>query len=292
MNRLQLNLLLLVVVAALATTIYFTQKKEEKGPALTALNDGNLSRIRIEHPDAAAIELQKQPDGQWRLTEPVAAATDRFEVASLLALTSFERKYELAVADVDLKELGLAPPLYRIQLDDQTLEIGAQEPISFRRYIRVGDQIALIEDPPSAPLDADYSELIAKELLPSGAKIAKIVLPGLTLARSSDAEPWALTPEQADATAAQKQQLADAWLAARSMWNGKMPSDASGEPLTITLQDGSEVHLQIAAREPQLLIDNPALQLRYTLSRALEDSLLKLPQPTTAAPPGAEPAPL
>lgn len=287
MNRLQLNLVLVFVVAALATTLYFTQKKEEKGPPLTALNGSSLTSIRIEHPDAAAVQLLKQ-DGQWRITEPVQAATDPFEVASLISLATMEAKHRLPVAEVDLKELGLAPPAYRITLNDQVLAFGNQEPINFRRYIHVGEQVALIDDPPAGPLDADYSELVAKELLPAGAKIAKIEVPGLTMTQSDADGGWALTPAQADASNDRKQQLADAWKTARSMWNGLMPEDASGEPVTITLQDGTEMKLQIAAREPQLIIDRPALKVRYTLSRALEEQLLALPPPP-AAPAAAVP---
>lgn len=286
MNRLHLNLALVLVVAALAATLYFTQKKEEKGPPLTALTEATLERIRIEHPNAPAIALQKQDD-QWRLTEPVQAAADGLEVASIVNLSTAEAKRKLAVADVKLSELKLDPPQYTVTLNDIRLELGDSEPIEFRRYVRVGEEIALIDEPSSAALDRDYSDLVAKELLPAGAEIVKIEVPGLTLARSTDGQSWSLSPDQPEASADQKQKLADAWKSARAMWNAAAPAGEAGggEPVTITLKDGV-VNLLVVAREPQLVIGNPALGVHYTLSKALEAELLQLP--TAAAP--SEPA--
>ena len=292
MNRLHLNLALVLVVAALAATLYFTQKKEEKGPPLTALTEATLERIRIEHPNAPAIALQKQDD-QWRLTEPVQAAADGLEVASIVNLSTAEAKRKLAVADVKLSELKLDPPQYTVTLNDIRLELGDSEPIEFRRYVRVGEEIALIDEPSSAALDRDYSDLVAKELLPAGAEIVKIEVPGLTLARSTDGQSWSLSPDQPEASADQKQKLADAWKSARAMWNAAAPAGEAGggEPVTITLKDGV-VNLLVVAREPQLVIGNPALGVHYTLSKALEAELLQLPAAAAPSEPAAPTTPV
>ncbi len=288
MNRLHLNLALLVVVVALGATLYFTQKKEQKGPPLTPLTEATLERIRIEHPDTKAIALQKR-DGRWWLTEPVEAAADPLEVASITNLAGIEAQRKLASAEVELKQLKLDPPGYTVTLNDTRLEFGDSEPIEYRRYVRVGDEIALIADPSATALDADYSELVAKELLPKDAEIVAIEVPGLRLARSEDQQSWQLTPESPDASADQKQALVSAWKSARAMWNAAAEADSTGEPITIKLKDGA-VQLRLIAREPQLIIENPTLGVRYTLSKALGDELLQLPPPPTAAPP-AEPAP-
>jgi len=286
MNRLHLNLALVVVVSALGATLFFTQKTEVKGPPLTPLTDATLERIRIEHPGAKAIALQKIA-GQWRLTEPVDAAADPLEVASITNLASIEAQRKLASAEVELEQLKLDPPAYTVTLNDVRLEFGDSEPIEYRRYVRVGDEIALIADPSATALDADYSELVAKELLPKNAEIVEIEVPGLRVYRSEDQQSWQLFPENPEAGADQKQAFVSAWKSARAMWNATAESSSTGEPITIKLKDGV-VRLRLIAREPQLIIENPDLGVRYTLSKALGDDMLQLPQPAAAAgdPPG------
>lgn len=283
MTRLQLNLALIVIVAGLAAVLFFTKEEEKKGPPLTTLTEAAVERIRLEHPDRPAIALVKQ-DGQWRLTEPVETRADPLEVASIVSLATLEAKRKLAVAEVDLKELKLDPPVYRVTLNDTVLAIGDSEPIEYRRYIRVGEEIALTDDPPSAALDADFSDLVAKELLPPGAMIRRIEVPGLTLVRSADGQSWTETPAQAGASADQKQKFVDGWQSARAMWNAAIPAgeeNKPGEPVTI-VHDGGELKLKIVAREPQLIIENPAAKVRYTLSKALENEILRLPDPPKA----------
>ena len=64
------------------------------------------------------------------------------------------------------------------------------------------------------------------------------------------------------------------------MWNARTPEGAadSGEIVRLELADGT-VELRVVAREPQLLIDRADYGVRYTLSKADADKLLKLPQP-------------
>jgi hypothetical protein len=280
MTRLQLNLALIVLIGGLAALLYFTKDDEKKGPPLTALTDATLERIRIEHPGKPAIALARQ-DGQWRLTEPVQVLADPLEVASIVTLATMEAKRKLAVADVDLKELKLDPPSYRVTLNETVLAIGDSEPIEYRRYIRVGEEIALTDDPPGAALDADYADLVSKDLLPPNADIRRIEVPGLTLTRSADGQSWTESPAQAGTTSDQKQKFVDGWKNARAMWNAAVPAgeaDKPGEPVTV-VHAGGELKLKIVAREPQLILENPVVGVRYTLSKALESEILRLPDP-------------
>lgn len=278
MNRMAVNGALVLVVAGLAATVYFTQKKEEKGPPLTTLAEDAVTSIRIEHPDQPAIKLEK--DGMlWKLTEPVQAPTDLFQVASLVNLATLETRRTLKASEVQLPELKLEPPQFTITLNDQALAFGDIEPFEYRRYVKVGDTVALIDDPSAITVDADYSELVAKEILPGSAEIEKIAVPGLTVTRGEDGKSWTATPASDAATTDALAAFVDAWQRARAMWNAKMPDDgAIGEPITLTLKDGV-VELVLVSREPQLVLDRPDLKIRYTLSKADENQLLKLPEP-------------
>lgn len=277
MKRTALNLLLLAVVAGLGLWVWLGAENPEKGPPLTALEESAITRIAVEHPQQPAIRLEKR-DGSWFLTEPVQSAADPFEVNGILSLTSLEREQTLD-AGVDRAALELAPPQYSVTLDDTRIDIGGTEPIKFRRYVAVGDTVGLVADPPSAALDADYSDLVAREIVPKGRTLQRIELPGLTLAR--EGETWKST-EQPDADPAQLAKLAQAWQDARALWNAAEPAEgSSGDNVRLVLEDGSAIELKVQAREPQLLLARPALKVHYTVSKALVKELFELPSKDT-----------
>jgi hypothetical protein len=286
MKRMQLNMGLFAAVVGLAVAVWVGRDKPEKLPPLTSLSQDAVTSISIAHPDTPEIKLSKQ-DGSWRLTAPVDAPTDPFEVSSLVGLAKLDVERSLALSEVDQKELKLDPPQYTITLNDQALAFGDAEPIKFRRYIKHGDAVALVSDPPSAALDADYSDLVSKDLLPKAAKIQRIEVPGLDVDRSSGA--W-VAEGHSDASADQLSQFVDAWTSAHAMWNAARPADAgdAGKPIRIVLADG-EIKLRLIETEPQLVIDSPAYGVRYTLSKADADKLLVLPKPAPTPTPSVAP---
>src|SRR4051812_2336113 len=124
MQRQRLNIALAVVLVALAAGIYFSQKKEEKKPPLTTLTADAINTVLIEHPEAPAIKLEKQADSNWKLTEPVQAIADKFEISGILNLATLEQKKTLAPATVKLADLGLDPPEYTVTVNGVKLAIG------------------------------------------------------------------------------------------------------------------------------------------------------------------------
>jgi hypothetical protein len=284
MKRQHLNLLLLVIVAGLGVAVWFGQKKaEEKKPPLTTLDKNAVDVIAIEHPGSPAIRLGKQ-NGVWMLTAPVQAESDPFEVAALVGLadTSLQQK----MTDGDLKELGLAPARYRITLNEHTIDFGGEEPLKYRRYVLVdGKQIGMIDDPGSAAFDADYSDLVSKNLLPANAEITRISAPKLAIEKTAD-NAWS-SPDHPEAKPEQLLAVVNAWKNAKAMFNATVdPQDAKAEPITLTLSDGRTLGFFIVSRDPQLVLSRPDLGVRYTLSKADIDALLKLGDaaPTAAAP--------
>jgi hypothetical protein len=287
MTRSHLNIVLALAAVGLGALLWFSREQPETFPPLTPLQQAEVSSIELAHPDAPLIRLEKQGTA-WRLTAPVSAPADDFEVSSLVNLATLEIKRSLPLAEAYLKQLQLDPPNYTITLNSHVLGFGDTEPIEFRRYVRSGDQLALVLDPPSAALDRDYSDLVARQLLPAGAQIQRIELPQLTVARKEQGG-W-IAEQKPDAGSDELQALVDTWRDLRAMWNAARPADAgdAGEPVRIVLADG-ELNLRIVEREPQLKIDNPAYGVRYTVSRAELDKLLNLPEPTPS--PAASPTP-
>lgn len=280
MKRSHLNLVLLAVAGGLGAAVWFAQETVEKGPPLTALQQDAITRIAVEHPGKPAIRLEKK-DGAWHLTAPVQSETDKYEIGGILSLADLEVKSKLD-AGVDRAALELDPPKYTVTLDDTRIALGGAEPIKYRRYVESGGVIGLVDDPPSAALDADYSDLVSKAVVPEQASLKKIELPGLVLEKNAEGI-WS-SPQQGEATAAQVAQLADAWKTARALWNAAEPPEGStGDAVRLTLDDGRVIELIVQARDPQLVLASKALGVRYTLSKVLDAELFKIPEPEAEA---------
>lgn len=292
MNRTILNGGLLVIAIGLGVAVWISGKKDDdksSGP-LTSLAPAAVDRISIEHPDSPAIKLEKR-DGEWKLVAPVQADTDSFEVSALVGLADTKRQSELTDHDLDYKALGLEPPAFRITLNDQTLDFGGDEPIRYRRYVRVnGDKVALIDNPSSAALDKDYSDLLSKSIVPLGAQITKLALPGLTIEKNAAGE-WA-SPEHPQAKPIDLQTVVDAWNGSKAMWNGaELAQGSQGEAVAVTLADGRTLNFIVTARAPQFILSRPDLNVRYTIDKNEVGKMLELPKPGEAKPAVETPLP-
>ncbi len=277
MNRSRLNLLLAVIVLALGAGAWWAKQHKDKPKALlTPLAAEGVSRIVVEWPGSPTIKLEKQ-GGNWLLEEPVKTRADGFEAVGATSLASTEVQSTLDGEGLDLKELGLDPPDHTVTLNEVKIEFGATEPLQSRRYVRVDGVVKLIEDPNSAALDKDYADLVSKQLFAAGDELVKIELPTLVLSKGADGN-WTAPAGTANATPQKLKTLADGWKAAQSMWNEAAPGAAPlGDAMRITTADGRVYSYLVVATDPQLVLYSPALKVRYQLSKALADELLKLP---------------
>lgn len=287
MKRKHVNLLLALLLLGLAAALYFGSQEQEPPAPLTALAPAEIERVRIEHADAPAIVLEKE-GGEWRLSEPVQARSDGFEVNSLLALAEADTHKRFAAAEVDPASLGLSPPKYTVILNDTPIAFGDTEPLQHQRYVQIGEEIALIDDLGSAAFDEDFSDLVAKTVLPQGAELVRLELPGLTLLRENGG--WRSEPPDDGASAERIEATVEAWQRARAMWNAAETEEApQGEPVRLLTEDGETVDLVVIAREPQLIVSRPDYGVRYHLSKDLAGELLQLP-PADEAPQSDPPA--
>ncbi len=278
MKRKHLNLLLAVLTIGLLAAVYFSQEKPEPPPPpLTSLDGQDIDRILVQHVGSPDIRLEK-PKDQWWLVAPVITRAETIEVNALLDLATRPSQRQYPASEMDLAELALDKPRQVIQLNDTRIEFGGLDAIESHRYVRVGDTVHMIVDPPSAALDADYQDLVAKRLIPADAKIARIQLPGLTLARG-DKEGWRVTPQSADQGADAAQQMVDAWQRAQAMWitplNKKIPTQGH-----VRIEFGEEVfEFGILKHDTQLILSRPDLNVQFTLPKTLEAELFELKPP-------------
>ncbi len=288
MNRSRLNFLLLVIVLALSAGVFFAKRdKHQPKETLTPLAAEGVNKIVIEWPGSPTITLEKQA-AEWLLTTPVKARADRFEAVGATSLASTEVQSDVDGAGLDLKELGLMPPDHSITLNGVKIDFGGSDALKGRRYVRVNGAVKLIDDPATAALDKDYADLVAKDLFGLSDELVQIELQGLTLIKAANGE-WVAPAGTANATPAALKTLAEGWQSARAMWNEAAPGDApQGQALHFTLKGGRVVDYWVVATDPQFALYSPTLKIRHQLSKALADTLLKLPTTpaaTAAAPP-------
>lgn len=276
MTRASLNLVMGGLIVAIGTGLYLSRETPEPEVPLLAVSEDAITRIEIAHPGQPEIVLRRDGE-EWQLVAPVAARADAFEVASLTRLAGLPVRRDVA-PEADRAALGLLPPSFEVRLNGQALAFGEREPLSSQRYLAVGERVVLVDNPPGSALDADYSDLVSKQLLPAEAGITRISLPGLTLIREDGR--WQ-SPEAPEAPADQLLSLVEAWQNAQAMWNSTAleVDAAANETAQITLEDGRELLWVIARREPQFELIRPDLRVQHTLSRTLVETLLSLSAP-------------
>ncbi len=115
------------------------------GTALLALNCGQPGSIRVIRNNQLQLAFTQHADG-WKLSHPSTAEVKQQRVETLAAICNARGQQGFAVAGHKLNTFGLLPPVLTLQLNEQVLQFGNIEPISGNRYVRIGQQILLVDD--------------------------------------------------------------------------------------------------------------------------------------------------
>ncbi|MDH5514073.1 MAG: DUF4340 domain-containing protein [Gammaproteobacteria bacterium] len=256
-RRLLLNLMLAIVVLGLALFIYIDPDKatDDNRSTISNIDPDSVSSIKITRLQGEPLSFVKR-DGQWFIVGQTEYRADDFQVGTLLALlrSVTDRKYPAST--LDLKPMGLMPPLVDISFDDARFEIGTTEPIDRNRYVMHDTTVYLVPDRFQHLLNARYTNFIDRRLLPPGAVVTRLELPGLSLQRDSDMN-WQLQPEDKTVGADAIRTLVSDWENARALYV-REASGYLGETLRVHLQGVDEA-------------------LEFTLQRDYKDIILSRP---------------
>ena len=256
-RRLLLNLMLAIVVLGLALFIYIDPDKatDDNRSTISNIDPDSVSSIKITRLQGEPLSFVKR-DGQWFIVGQTEYRADDFQVGTLLALlrSVTDRKYPAST--LDLKPMGLMPPLVDISFDDARFEIGTTEPIDRNRYVMHDTTVYLVPDRFQHLLNARYTNFIDRRLLPPGAVVTRLELPGLSLQRDSDMN-WQLQPEDKTVGADAIRTLVSDWENARALYV-REASGYQGETLRVHLQGVDEA-------------------LEFTLQRDYKDIILSRP---------------
>jgi len=281
-RRAWLNLALLSLVIILGVLAYFEPggKKVEVQPPLLALSQSQVNRIRIEARNNQPVQLERTSDG-WMITDPIQVAASDYRVNNMLQLLTATSYSFFSVTERPLSEFGLEHPAGRIVFNDQAIEFGDNEPINNHRYVRVGDQIHLIDDRYYYQSQMMLTALIDTALVPAGSSLKQILLPDLKLQQQQGQWQARWRPSASKSTAVELRQdaidtLVDEWRRARAMRIDHYQADKAEDEIELEYSDGHRETLEILEREPELILGRKGLDLRYHLSADQGDRLLTL----------------
>lgn len=88
----------------------------------------------------------RRVQGRWRLVAPWDVAADDEALHRLLEIPSIPVRRRFGDAPADPATLGLAPPFAEVVLGGTRIAFGTTEAIDQARYVRVGDDVALVPD--------------------------------------------------------------------------------------------------------------------------------------------------
>lgn len=289
-SRTWLNVALLAAVAVLAVIALWQPGIEPPAatPPLTDRAAAAVKRIRIERPDEPAVAVERR-EGTWYLTEPLALPANGFRLDTLLEVLEAKSDRRLDPSGLDLARFGLAPPKAVLVIDDLRFEFGDTEPLSGKRYVRLGEDLHLTAD-------RFYNQLVTgahgfvhlNPLGPSPEPVA-IELPDRRL--RLDGSRWVVEPD-AGYTADAVSRLVEAWRNAQAITVRAYEPQESGRQVAVTLRDVPEPLRFVVVETPHaLVLARPDAGVQYHLPTDAAGRLLALtPPPSAGAEAGAEPA--
>lgn len=141
------NLLLLLLLLPLLLLITWLEPGIERPVVqpLTSLQPNLVDRIIISDSSGRRIELKRRSD-HWSMLQPTPGSANGERIKQLLGITRTRSHTSFRVDDEKLAEYGLKPAHLMLQLNELQLLFGDNDPVHQRRYVKIGDQVHLIDD--------------------------------------------------------------------------------------------------------------------------------------------------
>jgi len=278
-RRVWANLILLLIVVVLGVVAYLEPGSEpaEKPVPLLSLAPSQVEHIRLQRQNAPDILLERTASS-WMLIEPLRVAASDYRIDTLLQLMTATSYSHFPVSLRPLAGFGLEEPLATVTFNDQSIEFGSSEPLHNRRYVRVDDQVHLIDERHFYQSQLLLTALVDTALLPPGRTLSGIVLPGLRL-QHQDGD-WHLSDAAGkldpDVSMDAINGLVDEWRHARAVQVSRYQADVAESVIVLTFADGESMQLELLARDPELILGRRELGLRYHFTPDQADRLLSL----------------
>ena len=269
-SRLLTNLFLLLLAVSLGMFLFVDEIDQNGTKKLSDISADSITQISIRH-QQREIVLNKI-DQKWHLIKPVDISANQFRIKTLLKLLSTISHAQYKVNDLDLKEYGLDEADTYISFNDTKIDFGIVNPINNLRYVRMNNELHLIDDHHYPLLSSQIGALVARELLPASKKINKLVLPEQTLARDEN-NLWKSTNDISS----------DAIVETIQQWTHKqafavhdyVERESLGEIQAYIENNEAPLLFNITDVDPWLIIARPDIKLEYHFNLEDYDTLLR-----------------
>ncbi len=291
-SRNLLNLTLLLLILGLGALVWFGGESEEVAPPapislFSDLPAAQVNQITLQSGDRV-VKLAKR-DGDWWLEEPLAVMAQSFRVESLLNLLTDKPLNRFKSSAEARAQYGLTQPTVTARFNgSHTLEFGQQTPLDQHRYLGVGEEVLIINEPDAALMTLNASDFINPRLIPKvGSGIRAIRLPKITVSHNDSG--WQVEPPQPALSADQLAEWVESWRYAMALKVTVKTAQEkiTGESVQVELADGEVLEWLVDRVEGDPRLFQPKTGLLYQMTDS-GNALLTLPKPEPTA---AEPSP-
>ena len=148
------TVVLLVLLVIAFGALFFVREKEGDGGGeveesrqkLFDVAATDVNKLIVSAADGKRMALEKAAENKWRMTEPVNAPAESFEVDSLVrAVTELESRGKVTGSTANAEATGLAKPSYVVELSttagkSYTLNVGTKAAVGDIVYVSRKDQ--------------------------------------------------------------------------------------------------------------------------------------------------------
>lgn len=269
-NRLLLNLFLFAIVAILAGVIFFVDPGEDKTDTWIPLSKKDITQISIHYGDQI-IELMRKKN-VWQITQPISVEADQFRIDSLLNILTEKPTQRYRLEDRDLAQYQLKEPLASLVMNDIPIDFGAVAAIEQRRYVRVGQSLALLEDHYYPLISSGYKNLVRRYLLPTDTQIKQIKLPNDNIQKNEQGA-WSSTDTDLDADTLKR--FIDGWQYIQAFAVQSLPEQLNGTTVVLDLDNPAQtIEFVIEKTDYNTLVHRKDLGLSFQFALTAYDSLL------------------
>ena len=257
-RRLWLNLALLLLVGGLGAAAWWQSNQPRKMPdTLLALTRADITRVTITREPGSAkpdsIRLERAGE-RWRMLEPKQADTNPTRISQLFTLLDETVAASYDAAGKDLTQYGLEPGAVSVAFNDQAVLFGAENPLSRTRYLLHAGKIKLVSEAVFGLLTGEATALLANKLVPEGRRVKAVSLPEGFNTKGAD--------------------LIQNWQSADAIRVEAYAGEASKGKITLTLDDGNQVVLDLLSSDGELVLANIVSGVRYVMAETQGRSLL------------------
>ncbi|MFC1588760.1 DUF4340 domain-containing protein [Pseudomonadota bacterium] len=264
------NLFLLLLAIALGTFLFVDEIDQNGTGKLSHISADSINQISIHHKQRDVI-IEKH-DQQWRLIEPIEIHANQFRIKTLLNILNTNSYVQYETEKLDLDKYGLDKANTYIQFNDTRIDFGITNPINSYRYVKINNTLHLTDDHFYPLLSSQTGTLIARELLPAGAKVNKLILPEHTFMRDDNG----LWKSDKDISSDAIVELIHQWKHKQAFSvHDYMERESLGEIQVYLENRPTPINYSITDSEPWLIIARPDIKLEYHFNIEDYDALLR-----------------